>query len=112
MAIDDRDVAAVLRTIRQHACEGINVAQLMSHSSLSRSTLERRFKKLLGRTPKAEILRVQLDRAKGFLARTDLPVAEVARKSGFASLHYFCEAFRAKVGDTPGEYRRRSRTIA
>jgi LacI family transcriptional regulator len=68
--------------------------------------LERRFVRLLGRTPKQEILRVQLARAKDLLTQTNLPLAIVAEKSGFRSSGYFCEVFHRRVGSTPGAYRR------
>ena len=107
LAVDDRQMAAALRLIRKQACEGISAAQVSDRLDLSRSTLERRFKKLLGRTPKAEILRLQLKQAKELLARTNLPVTVVAHKSGFASLKYFSETFHKKVGVSPGVYRNR-----
>ena len=42
------------------------------------------------------------------LIRTgDLPLAEIARQTGFASPGYFSTVFRRCVGMTPGDYRRR-----
>ena len=58
-------------------------------------------------SPKAEILRVQLDRAKQLLATSDLPLAAVADKSGFRSVTYFAEIVRKRLGTTPGNYRKR-----
>jgi len=111
LAIDDQLVAMGVRFIREHACEGIGVKQVLDHIDISRSTLERRFKKLLGRTPKAEIIRVQFDRAKQLMAYSDLPLSIVAQKSGFGSIHYFTDIFHKKVGVTPGAYRNRFKTI-
>jgi LacI family transcriptional regulator len=108
LAIDDSQAAAAIRFIRDRACEGINVADVLTEFPRSRSSLERAFKTILGRTPKAEILRVQLERAKNLLARTDLAVADVAAKAGFRSLTYFSAAFRRTLGVSPGAYRVRS----
>ena len=39
VAIDDRELAAALRYIRHHACEGISVADVVNTTGMSRSTL-------------------------------------------------------------------------
>ena len=109
LAVDDLHVGAALRFIREHACDPINVEQVLSQIPISRSTLERRFKQLLNRTPKVEILRVQLDRAKQLLSDSDLSLPMVADRSGFGSLSHFCEVFHRKVGRTPPGYRDQNR---
>lgn len=109
IAVGDAAVSAAVRFIREHACEGTSVAQVLRHLDISRSTLEKRFKQLLGRTPKAEILRVQLERAKQLLTETGLPLWIVAQRSGFGSVQYFIDAFGRKAGITPGAYRQQYR---
>lgn len=106
VGIDDHYLAAALRFIRAHVGDSITVAQIADALDISRSTLERRFLALLGRTPKQEITRVQLAKAQDLLTQTNLPLAIVAEKSGFRSAGYFCEVFHRLVGCTPGTYRR------
>lgn len=106
-ALPDEQISAAVRYIRDHACEDISVERLLEHCKLSRRTLERRFKELLGRTPNAEILRVRLENARRALARTDLPVAKVAVNSGFRSISYFTTTFRRATGLSPVAYRAR-----
>lgn len=106
LAIPDRAVATVLRFIREHACDGIQVPQLVRVAALSRTVLERRFANLVGRSPKAEILRVQLARTRQLLAETDLSLAVIAERSGFKHPEYFNTIFRQKIGVTPGTFRR------
>jgi AraC-like DNA-binding protein len=67
--------------------------------------LERRFAALVGRAPKAEILQVQLQRAKELLASTDFPLNVIAEKAGFKHPEYFNAIFKKKTGTTPGRYR-------
>jgi len=107
LATDDVEVASALRFIRDNACRGIGVGDVVRHILISRSSLERRFKAVLGRTPSVEIRRIQLDRAKELLTETALTLAAVARRSGFESRNYFSEVFHKSVGMTPGQYRRR-----
>jgi LacI family transcriptional regulator len=109
LAVGDAELVKAVRFIRDHACDGINVADVLAEVCLSRSVLERRFRQLLGRTPKAEILAVQVERARHLLAETDLPLAEVARKCGFHGDKYFGDIFYRKVGERAGAYRRRTR---
>ena len=64
---------------------------------------------MLGRTIKAEITRVRIDRAKLLLQETELPVGKVATRTGFSEPKYFCEVFRKAEGVTAGEYRKKFR---
>jgi LacI family transcriptional regulator len=107
LAIDDPELTKAVRFIREHACTAISVDDVLSEVALSRSVLERRFKQVLGRTPKAEMLAVQIERAKEWLRETDLSLAEIARRCGFASEKYFGDIFHHKVGVRPGAYRKR-----
>ncbi len=109
LSIEDQDVAAAIKYIREHATEGIRVSDVIARAEQSPSTLERRVKKLLGRTIKAEITRVRLARAKLLLSETEFSVAKVAERTGFAEPKYFCEVFRKHECTTATEYRQRFR---
>jgi LacI family transcriptional regulator len=106
LAIDDPHVAAAVRYIREHACDGATVNDVLARVPLSRTILERRFRKYLGRSPQAEIRFVQLKRAKQLLAETDLRLERVAELSGFAHPEYLSVMFKRETGQTPGRYRR------
>lgn len=106
VAVSDDRLARALRTIRERACEGIGVEDVVRATPLSRSSLERGFRKLLGRSPHDELLRVRLDRARRLLAETDLKLAAVASRSGFPHVQHLCASFKAAYGKTPGSYRR------
>ena len=109
LAIDDPHVAMAVRFIREHACDGIGVDDLAAQLPLSRSTLQRRFRKALGRTIHDEILRIRLRRVEELLVDTELPLETVADKAGFAHRQYLGEIFKARTGDTLAQYRARSR---
>jgi LacI family transcriptional regulator len=108
LAIEDPEVAAALRFIRQHACEGIQVHHVVQAVAISRSALAARFKAVIGRTIHAEIQRVQIDRARQLIAATGLPLNQVTRQAGFHYLQHLITIFRRHTGLTPGEYRVRS----
>jgi LacI family transcriptional regulator len=106
-AIEDRDVAAALRFIREYACDGIHVGQVLREVPLSRRVLESRFVRLLGRTPHEEITRVKIERVKQLLRETDLPLKAIAQRTGFSSEDYLSVAFKRVDGRAPSEFRAR-----
>jgi LacI family transcriptional regulator len=106
LAIADHEVAAAVRFIREHACAGITVQAVLEHIPMSLSVLERRFKAIVHRTPKREILRVQLDQARRLLCESHLPINVVAQRCGFATYKYFGDVFFRELGMRPGAYRK------
>lgn len=105
-AHDDPDVASALRYIHERACDGISVDDVCRHIVLSRRRFEQRFTKALGRPPGVEIRQVRIDRAKALLTETEMTLAEISVRCGYAYISGFAAAFRAVVGMSPGEYRR------
>jgi LacI family transcriptional regulator len=103
---DDTDLCAALEFVRRHACDPIRVADVLTAVQLSRSTLERKFHAALGRSIHAEIRRVQIAHACELLARPELMVKQVARRSGFRTVQYLSAVFREATGQKPSDYRR------
>jgi LacI family transcriptional regulator len=108
-AVDDPEVVAALRFIREHACEGITVASVVRAVPLSRRMLEHRFRKLVRRSPHDEITRIRMDRVCRLLRETDLPLATIATRAGYAHADYLSAAFKKYMGATPRAYRRQTR---
>lgn len=108
-AVSDPRVAVALRYIRAHACEGINVDQVLQAAAMSRAQIEKKFRQHLGRTPQAEIRRVQMARIRQLLTDTDLPLKYVAELAGFDYMEYMCAVFKRQHGMPPGAFRERQR---
>ena len=106
-AIADPLVASAARVIREQACSGLTVDQLVQRAGLSRSIFYQRFHDALGRSPHHEILRMQLERVRSLLTQTDLPLKKIADLAGFNSASYLHVAFKRELGLTLGDYRRR-----
>lgn len=111
VAVQDPDVAAALRHIRQHACDGLRAADVARLVTVAGSTLERRFHALLGRSVHAEIQRVRLERARQLVADPHTPLKQVAALIGVRQRTYFSALFRRHFGCTPAEHRRRAREL-
>ena len=105
VAIADKDVVAALRYIRDCACDGITAQDVAGHVSLSRATLDRRFQDLVGHSPKKEIDRIRINRAKQLLIETEYKVSVIGSMAGYTMAPQFVTAFRRMTGVTPGEYR-------
>jgi LacI family transcriptional regulator len=112
LAIDDPDVAAAARFIREHAAEPIGVRDVLDEVPTSRRWLEKRFRRVVGHSLLDEIRRVRVNRAKDLLVMTDFPMPEVARRCGFQSAVRLSTVFHALEGTTPMAHRRRSRVQA
>jgi LacI family transcriptional regulator len=109
MVIGDRLVAAALQQVRDPETVGIKVETIAARLGVSRKTLDERFKAVIGRTPAAEVRRLQVERARRLLLTTDLPIGEVAEAAGFSSAQQLSETFHRETGLTPTDCRRRNR---
>jgi LacI family transcriptional regulator len=112
MAVDDPDVAQAMQFIREHACDGINVEDLLREIPLSRRSLESRFRKATGKTPHEMITQRRLNRVEMLLRETDLSQEEIARRSGFEYPEYMNTLFRKQRGVSPGTYRRKLASVS
>lgn len=106
VAIRHPEIAAAVRYIRENATlANTSVSGVADALAISRSTLQRHFKKLVGRTVEDEIIRTRLEHAKRLLLETNCSLAEIAAKVGWASSSYFVQVFRRECGLTPQQYR-------
>ncbi len=111
LAIKDPLVARAVRFIREHACEGINVADVLREVPMSRRVLESRFKKLLDRSPHEEIMKARIRRVKELINETELPLYIIAERTGFEHMEYLSVAFKREEGLSPSEFRTRRNGI-
>ncbi|MFT3867475.1 MAG: DNA-binding transcriptional regulator [Nibricoccus sp.] len=112
LAIEDKNVAAALSFIRERACHGISVEEVLKQAFASRSQLEKKFRRYLGRSPQAEIRRVQTEKIRQLLVETDFPLKKIAELAGFEYVEYMCVVFKRLTGDSPGEYRKKNQKKA
>ena len=105
-AIEDPELANALNFIRANACFGITVNEVLEHTKLSRSSLERRVRKLLGRSPQQEIRNCQLKQVRMLLKETDLSIEQIAVSCGFDHPEYLHVMFKRELNMTPGDFRK------
>lgn len=83
----------------------IDLDELVAAARVSRSYLSRCFAAEFGVSVAAGLERVRCSRAEPLLARTDLPVSEIAEQCGFADLYHFSHRFTRLYGMPPTAYR-------
>lgn len=109
LAIEDSEVIAAVRFIREHAHVPMQVADVLQEVPVGRRTLELRFRESLNRSIAEEIRRVHLERAQRLLARTELPIQKIAVQAGFSDFRHMANVFQQALGKSPTAYRRQLR---
>ncbi|TVP97730.1 MAG: helix-turn-helix domain-containing protein [Planctomycetaceae bacterium] len=105
LAIDDEQVAAAIRFIRQRAHLPLQVEDVLKHVPVGRRTLERRFRTRLGWGLAAEIQRTHLALARRLLAETELSMQAVAIQAGFQDYRHMARVFRQQSDMTATQFR-------
>jgi len=106
LAVEDVGVAKALRFIRSHLGDNILVRDVVKASAVSRRSLERRFKEVLGRSIRQEIHRARIEEACRLLATTHRKVQQISEILGFSYPQRFYLAFRKVTGVSPAQWRR------
>ena len=110
LAVGDPALADALVFILDHIHRPLSVDEVARRAGVSRRVLERRFREHLGRAPAEHIRLLHLDRARELLRDTDLPVPDVAERSGLGSPEHMAYLFRKRFGVPPLRFRREARS--
>lgn len=108
LAVDDTPVRRALQFIRENLHRPISAAELQRAAAISRRPLEKRFRRLLGSSPSAEITHLRVERAKDLLISTTFKIEQIATACGFADGHHLSIVFKRAVGITPRHFRLRN----
>jgi transcriptional regulator GlxA family with amidase domain len=83
----------------------LTLAELAAHARTSTRTLTRRFRAETGLSPLQWLLHQRVDRARELLEATDLPIEQVARRSGLGTAESLRQHLMRRNGMTPSAYR-------
>lgn len=102
----NKKMIAIERYIQQNYYDqNLGAASLSEEFRISTSYLSRIFKADMGMGVVDYIHRVRIDAARELLLTTELPLEEIAEKSGFSNRWSFMRVFKNMVGTTPGAFR-------
>jgi LacI family transcriptional regulator len=105
VAIADPIAVQAVRFIRDHVDDGISVKDVLANVGRSRTDLEQRFRRWLKTSIRGEIIRRRTDRVCSLLRQTDLPLNEIAKRTGFSTPAHLCRLLHGRLGQTPSQYR-------
>lgn len=101
--------SATLRRLFEHIEERLGgelrLHELAALARLSEDHFLRAFKAAVGQTPHRYVLSRRVAHAQGLLERSTLPVAAVARRTGFRGASHFAAVFRQHLGTSPSAWR-------
>jgi LacI family transcriptional regulator len=110
VAIREPNVVSAIRFIRNEIYHGsLSVSDIAGHLNISKSTLNRMFRKWLRHSPEEEIHRVRINYAEELLRETQFTITHIAAQLGYSSSANFIRAFRKQTQKTPEEYRSQCR---
>lgn len=104
-------IEPALKLIHRDDPGPLATAELAAACHYSESQFNRVFRDIMGSSPRRYVLRHRLETAKDLLARTDLPLSQIAAHTGFYDASDFGKRFREQEGLTPRRYRVKLRSM-
>jgi AraC-like DNA-binding protein len=104
-ASTDPRLDPALRAIHTDAARPWTVPELAALSGLSRAAFARAFQHALGQAPMQYLTEWRMTLARDYLRSSDLSLAQIAGRTGYASPYAFAAAFRRHHGQPPGRWR-------
>lgn len=98
--------------LSMHFNQPMTLDNMAAQAKMSVRSFTRAFATELGVTPMAYLEGLRCDRAKALLLDTDLPMKNVAFRSGFSSDEQMRKVFRRRFSLSPRDYRARFKTAA
>lgn len=103
----DGCIQNAIRYIQQNTNQHLTVGDVAAHVGFSKSYFSAYFKKTLGFSVSAFILRCKLEEGKELLQYTNKSISTISTCLCFSSQSHFQTAFKKQFGMTPNEYRRK-----
>jgi transcriptional regulator GlxA family with amidase domain len=101
----DDPLAEILGWALAHLPDPFDINALAARASLSRRNFDRRFRAVTGSAPLQWLNAQRVRYAQRMLEATDLPIDEIARRSGFGSTVAMRGHFRRLLATSPAAYR-------
>ena len=100
-------ISFVIQKMNKEYQKSYTLDEYAKMCNMSKFHFLRVFKGTTGTSPLEYRNNIRLDHAKELLLDTNKLVNEIGRSVGFSSDTYFCDAFKAKVGLTPSQFRKK-----
>ncbi|MEM6822876.1 MAG: substrate-binding domain-containing protein [Verrucomicrobiota bacterium] len=104
-AVENNELRRALEYMRLHFHEGSSIQSICQALKINRRSLEIKCKSSLGRSPRHELVRMRLEKAKELLVQTDHKMDWIALQSGFSDAERLSVVFKKITGQTPSSFR-------
>lgn len=98
-------VRQAMHFVEMHIEEAISLQEVAGHVHLNGSYFSALFKEQCQMNFSEYVARRKLQKAKELLLKTNLPIAEIASRTGYQAVKYFNKLFKDHEGMSPGQYR-------
>lgn len=102
-------VTQAIKLMETHLEDVISIPDISEKVGISQRQLDRLFRKVAQKTPALYYRDIRLDRARGLITQTSMPLTKVGIASGFPNQSHFCRAYRDRFGITPRQDREEGR---
>lgn len=103
-------ISRALKSLHRDPAAGWNLDAMAKGAGMSRTAFAKRFHELMGMTPMLYLTAWRMQLGRRLLAESDLPIIEVAERSGYRSEAAFGRVFKRHFALAPAGYRRSRRT--
>lgn len=105
-ALSQRQQKQVRDYIHENLQDALPLSDLAAVTGLTRFHFARAFRRSFGTSPHQFVMRTRMERAAQLLIATNLPMTEIAARTGFKRQSHLSAAMRAHFDCTPSQYRR------
>lgn len=98
-------VTTVHAFMRRHLERPMRLAEVAEYVGLSESGLSHAYRRLTGDSPMAALRRMRIEAARVYLLSNRLPLAQIARHTGFSDAFHLSRTFKQVTGMSPRTYR-------
>ncbi len=99
-------IKSVQIKLTQSATSGVDYESLSEQMGISVRTLRRNFRKKQDSSPHQFLIHERIQSARQLLLTTDIPLKEIAQRTGYSDVFYFSRQFKKITGTSPALFRR------
>jgi YesN/AraC family two-component response regulator len=104
-------ISKVLNFIEDTPLDAISLSAAANYVHISPNYLSTVFKQYMNINFVEYVMQLRINEAKKLLEKTEMTVADIGERLGYADLPYFSNFFKKVVGCTPSEYRNRCKKV-
>ncbi|WP_170480759.1 GlxA family transcriptional regulator [Ruegeria arenilitoris] len=104
-AVIPSTLKSAIQVMEANLEDTISLPEICKRAGVSHRQLNRLFATYIKKTPALYYRDIRLDRARGLVTQTELPIAEIAMASGFDSQVHFSRSYKERFGLPPSHDR-------